>query len=682
MGTMIGGRRARRSNDLLLLLLLALAATMSLAGTMSGEPGWVASSFTYFLVMFFPGAALYLLSSDRMEVSALLTHSFVASPALSGALGAAAMALGARAEGALAVTVMASASLAAAAYWRRRFRHPPRAPGEEMGRGEWIVLALMFLLFAGASCYLPLSSSFWRLRSDGWFHAAVVAEVENFGVPPGDPYFAGLKLQYMWVYHVLILILAKGTAVSAEMAMPLVNAHALAGLLLAAYTLSRRLGGSARCAAFSAATVVLSLNAAFWVFLPLKMARAFFGEVRGWAEVARILSLSDLDLHKVRSFLNIYFNESYFLDKFTVSTAFSLALAFMGGFWRGAVLFVEEGRAEHILLALASLLGMLLFHPVVGVEMLAALGGGLVLLHALFRAQRYRKARALYLLAGSLLVLVAVVPYLRSVTSLKESSQLLPFGISFRKLAGLVISCSLAAFLASFQVGTIWRQGSPGTRFLLLATLCLAIYSLLMVLPGPNDYNKPPFFVNYPLAILGGWTLAQGFGGRLSGARVLVLAALLLLPENAIALYGYARTPRRAFLSPSEEALARWVGRHTPRDAVFIDSGDRVFLLVAGPRRYYWGTQTYARMWGYRRDLMEPRKRLRDELYREGELSASSLALLAHIPWETYVIGRGEEGLEGKVRRHPEIFQQVWKLQDLTLYRIDREACRIRQERG
>ena len=36
-----------------------------------------------------------------------------------------------------------------------------------------------------------------RYRSDAWFHAAVIAQIGDYGIPPEDPYFAGLALQWM-----------------------------------------------------------------------------------------------------------------------------------------------------------------------------------------------------------------------------------------------------------------------------------------------------------------------------------------------------------------------------------------------------------------------------------------------------------------------------------------------------
>jgi len=80
-----------------------------------------------------------------------------------------------------------------------------------------------------------------------------------------------------------------------------------------------------------------------------------------------------------------------------------------------------------------------------------------------------------------------------------------------------------------------------------LVSICIIVYSLLIILPGPNKYDKPPFFVFYPLAIVGGWTLAELPGRGKSffskKAVVVLLMIVLFLPVNLLAMLGYINTP-------------------------------------------------------------------------------------------------------------------------------------------
>jgi hypothetical protein len=62
-------------------------------------------------------------------------------------------------------------------------------------------VALLVLLAAVMCFALPLAKFWWRARSDSWFHAAVTQKLLRDGLPVTDPYFAGLRLQYMYCYQ-------------------------------------------------------------------------------------------------------------------------------------------------------------------------------------------------------------------------------------------------------------------------------------------------------------------------------------------------------------------------------------------------------------------------------------------------------------------------------------------------
>src|SRR6185503_5572933 len=82
-------------------------------------------------------------------------------------------------------------------------------------------------------------------RADGWFHAAVTLQVAQRGLPPEDPFFAGLRLLYFWGTHAwaaLWLTLAPRIPVWAPLA-ALQIAAALA-CPLAVGVLASRLGAS------------------------------------------------------------------------------------------------------------------------------------------------------------------------------------------------------------------------------------------------------------------------------------------------------------------------------------------------------------------------------------------------------------------------------------------------------
>ena len=126
-------------------------------------------------------------------------------------------------------------------------------------RGD-LALALPISLLLAAVAMLPALLRPWiRMRADSWFHAAIVHEIERGGLPPQDPYFAGLSLQYMWFFHALLAGIRKIATVSPFDLMVMVNGVTLVALTMAsadlAAWLARRQGLDARRVAAIAAVV-------------------------------------------------------------------------------------------------------------------------------------------------------------------------------------------------------------------------------------------------------------------------------------------------------------------------------------------------------------------------------------------------------------------------------------------
>ncbi len=288
-----------------------------------------------------------------------------------------------------------------------------------------------------------------------------------------------------------------------------------------------------------------------------------------------------------------------------------------------------------------------------------------------------------------------MIPYLYSIMHLKEADNVIPFGLSFEKTAGIIVSSLLVIILAFPAIRRLVRSSKSADRFFICCFSSIALFCMFLVLPGPNTFDKMPFFVFYPLAVAGGWTLAhiserlRRHGGNFTVALFFIL---LLGPVNVIAMIGYSGTRTFKLVSAAEMKVSEWVGKNTPRNAVFLDSGDRVFLLVTGPRRYYWGTDPYSRLWGYDRNEMRKRRHVRDNLFSQDQLDTVTIGALGSISEDVYIIARdaeaskildktgGERILESagmkKFARYTDFFQTVYSLDGITILRVDKAACR------
>ncbi len=655
-------------------LLLVLGAALLLPTT-GGLLHAIRVAALWLLVMVGPGVALFY-HVERRSLGALelLLAGLIASPLLLTLVAIATLFAGSSNENPAGwYLVVASLLVLGAAHVRRPALQSPK-------RREAIALIVFTVVLLILVSTLPFTREWWRIRSDAWFHAAVVEQIRDFGLPPEDPYFLGLPLQYMWFYHVLVYALADVLRVNSFWVMALVNAHATVALVLAAYQLASVLHPRLPHRFAAMATVVLAFNAAFWIFLPVKLVKAFIGDVRGFDEVARTFTLTPFDYNTVLGFTNIYFNQEFFLDKFMVATAFGLALVFMLAAWAGAVDYLKSGRPFALALFAVSLVGMLGFHSLVGFVFLVGTVGAITLLHLTrTRHHGYQPRAAAVILAVSLLCLAAMTPYLHQVMHAKERTQVFPLDFSLRKTIGILISSAFVMALAA-RARAFWSDRSVGTCFFVFTTALVTLFCFSIRLPGPNTYDKLGYFVFVPFAIVAGFALADSVLARSGRARIAVAAAwalLFLVPVNALTFASCFTTADAVEVTPAEARLSAWVRTHTPREAVFIDDHDRVPLLVTGPRRYLWGVEAYSDQWGYPVSEMSRRRHAVRALYADADLDAAALDVLASIDEPLFVVVRREHSGRA-VAENPDLFQIVYHDDEISLVRVDRDACLAR----
>ncbi len=626
-------------------------------------------------VMVFPGLGLYLLAarSGRNAMDACLAALGI-SPVLVAGLATLLLWLGMDGAAVTGALAAAAALLIVAGLLVR---------GGAMGfPGRREVWAFVLLLAATAVlvAWLPATREWWRIRSDAWFHAAVTMQIRDFGAPPEDPYFAGMSLQYMWAYHAMTLALGRLLRADYFQIMAVVNLQALALLGVAAWRLAAVFRTRAAPRLAAVAVTFFAFNAAFWVFLPMKLARALIGDVRGMDEVARTFRLFPLDYRTSWTFLETFRNPPFFLDKFMVATAFGLALAlFLGALAAGAA-YVSTSRRVHLATLAACVAGTLLFHTYVGLVAVAAFGGAAVLLF-LFRTRMNG-----YVFRFSVLPVVAIAaavvvaaPFVYDVTRSRDVGGSGLVDLSFQRLVAILVPCVFVMVLAWWE-GRVRTEPSPAARFVSFFALATLAVCLVIHLPGPNNYAKPAFPVFLALAPIAGLAVADTCTARHGRARARATASWILLfalPVNLIAFAGAFGQHDGVEVTPAERTVAKWAIAHTPRRAVFIDEPEHVFLLVTGPRRYLFGSWNYASQWKYPRAEMARRFHAMQSLYAAGPLDRVALEVLADIDDPLYVIVRPEHRGEGAaVTRRDDLFPVVFDAGGIQVREVNRAACR------
>ncbi|MCK4237167.1 MAG: hypothetical protein KAX38_08600, partial [Candidatus Krumholzibacteria bacterium] len=263
------------------------------------------------------------------------------------------------------------------ALFTGKFRHTERdstVPGS---------ILLLSFLFCGVVTITYLVNRYILVYTDAWYHVSVVYEILDRGIPPMDPRLPDIPIRYMWFYHLFQAIWKELSGLSITHVLGffnIINAFAfpyLIARLTSIFTKDRLYILSAPVFAF------VGLESAGWVLWPLSVVRAFFGDVGGTAELARIISGIELNGVKVIYFLKAPWTWLMSLpDKFLTITAFSYTLnlfllcfilVLAGGFHKRS----SFKAAASIFL---TMIGALLFHVVTGLGLiLTAIGAGMLL---------------------------------------------------------------------------------------------------------------------------------------------------------------------------------------------------------------------------------------------------------------------------------------------------------------
>jgi hypothetical protein len=499
-----------------------------------------------------PGAWLARRLAASQPGDARAAFALVASPLTCGAALALARAGGVRAALAAQAISAVLALLAAGEALRPHGGGADRAES----RATWRFALAFGSLVLAAHALLPALS--WR--SDGAFHAGVVWAVER-GLPPEDPFNAGLPLRYAWGTHAW----AAGWLALAPRLGPLTpfvwsNAGAAVAALLAVGALARRLGGSARAGTLAQVLALVGAAPFGWLVLA---ARATSGDVRGAAELERHLghgvdpAFRALDPGWLQPSLVLP------LDKFVVLTPFAWVLAGTAVAWLAVAAWLDT-RARRALAWLAVAIAAVVFaHPfsgaavaVMGVAGTAAMWGG---------------PTPRPLLVGIVLALVAgvvvTVPYLAVLAP--PGGDTLRLGTTVSGFFSVVVGGAIVLPLAFRTLfASPKHEGFP--RFCLGALALLVVAACVVSVKGQNQakYLSIAFLLASAPAAVGAMRL------RTVSRRVaVVLFALAVGPTVVASLWAYARADGGSYDVPSRHPpeIVVAIRRSAPRDAILVD---------------------------------------------------------------------------------------------------------------
>lgn len=608
---------------------IALVAIVSVALVADRLPPAMAVPVLALALSVAPGAALVAWLRPALDSGLRVALLLALSPFVAGAPAALLVALGVGLPAAARIVLVAVA--VALAYAPRAEPPPGSDRGNWMIAGAWTALVAVLLAFNPA--LLP--------RADGWFHAAVSLQIAGRGVPPEDPFFAGLPLLYFWGAHAwaaLWLTLAPKVAVWAPLAsFPLAAALACP---LAVVTLAGRLGGSVREQRLAAGFLVAGLAPLAWLLIP---GRILTGGVQGNAEVTQLLERGLWPVLAAMDPGTLHASVLFFADKFLIATPFALAVAMAVLFAITLLDLAAQPTLRGALLLGALQAAALWLHAVVGAATLVLAGGWW--LAQLARGSDRAARRALVLAPAALLCAgLLLLPYLTGITAGKQ--QAIGWGLGGAALrTWLVVG---AALVPAGMIGLM--RGARNDEAMRLTLFMLAALTAAALLAGLPLGNQSKLFgllfalLAAPAAIA--WSRLAARLPRAGRNAVAVALVVALVPTQLFGWWG-AATERGALhlewdrpASVGERAALAWAAGHTPGDAVFVDGSGALDFTVLAARSAVWGGEAWAGNWGYPDQALDARRRAAATLGRGEEPPADVARMLHQLRRPVIVVAR------------------------------------------
>jgi len=665
-GSVVPPPRGRRSPDAAYILAAALCLLLALPIAM---PAALAGAGLAVALAYLPGA----LAAGRLAPGWSRAGRFLLALGLSvflaGGAGSLLLIAGLDGDRAARVLLVLLALLSISAGIRRA-----ASPAREAAEGSVWACAL---IWAAAMGIFLLSNPALLSRSDGAFHAAVTLQIANRGVPPEDPFFAGLRLLYFWGSHAWAgLWIALDPRIPVWFPLVVMNLAGAIACMLGLGLLAQRLGARSAGVRASALAGALGYAPFAWAWIA---ARAASGEVTGLAEVERLVHGGIASALGVMGTGLLHLSMVFFGGKFLVLTPFGLGLGIFGLFLVSMLDFLEKPTLRGGVVLSAATASALFTHTVVGFCCLGLAGGwwlaGLMRF-LLRRSPVFRRARLwLPIAAGS--ALVPLAPYLAAILSGKRGGP--AAGLSPQAIMTLVWG---GALLVPIAVVWLWRgrERIAAAREILVLSLLLAIPALAI---DPSDNNQSKFFnlLFFMLAAPAGiaWS---GLALRLRGARRAALAALLCcatLPTAGLSLWAYAsergdRAEWWRWPTALESEAVAWAGRETSADAIFIDEGEARDLPVRAGRSTLWGGRAWAKKWGYPEPALQAREGAVRGVARRNGPSPEAAAFLSGLDRDVVLLARRRSsGLDlslwDRLPERPDLFEPIYGNEDAVLYR-------------
>ncbi|MBI1798814.1 MAG: hypothetical protein HYR73_03920 [Candidatus Eisenbacteria bacterium] len=685
----------------------ALALIVILSEFLRGVPGEIA---LYPLLGAFPGLALGWALLPRASSTTRWVVGLVLAPLASSIAGWALLAAGIHAAAAARAIGWVAWALWAVQLARERAESSPRdaarardvaraaatgspgAPDANPDPGDRTPTSgAVWALSLGLSLAIAIPHFInpWMLvKSDAWNHCGIVYQILERGMPPEDPRFAGLHLNYVWFFNLFVGLLSSVHDGDPFVFMSTLNVADVALIAWLAYLAGWMLWRRCEGALGAALLTCFGFNAFMYLTWPLRGLRGMSGLPNGGGGPTWTLPALHLDSSRVLNDLGAPHSwiENFF-DKFIVGTSINYAWLMMILFlW--ALVRLMRGRAGGVwLIAALAAAGMQLWHGVVGLSVVPVAACTLVLTLALRSGWRWLPpaSRLLDFAAATAVGFFAVTGYTLSISRGWDAKQtglhVSPLHLDPIVTITLVTSCALAAALAWKPMVSTLRGRRGDAAPLVAYAVGMYVFSLLIALPNQNE-AKFAFEAFVPLALFGG-PVFTAWAGRIrarAGAPGIVALAVLLAAPHVLTLVGFTLDRERNTYpalhpAPGETALYDRIRAQTPRGMVFVDDHYRDLIMVRARRQMYLGSASGPERAAFPLAQVIERRAVMADLYGPARDLDRDVASLAQLGRPACVVFRSQDVPAGArpgaaLERRPDLFRRWYDHDGFVLYAV------------
>lgn len=562
------------------------------------------------------------------------------------------------------------------------------------------ITLLVSIAFAGLVLLSYSINDYLLIRSDSWYHAAVINEVSARGIPPNEPLLADIPIKYMWFYHLFQVLLIRFSGLTLFRAMGffnIVNAFLFPCLMarFAAYFTRKK-----HLIVMASLFAIAGLDSASWILWPIVLIKAFVGEVTGMAEVRRIMEQITLNGAEVIRFLKpMGTMQVSWSDKFLTITVFNyalnLSLACLILVLDRALL--KSSRWRSGLLISIIILGTFLFHVLSGVTLLFILFGSTILTYLRFRfirRERYDVSEDFALLIPALAALPIAAYYFISLTSVGNSvggHGLINniFHIGLESILTIVFPLAILFFPARAALKKLVSGVDHVSRAMVGWIVSLVVLNVFINIGAVGEKK----FIYFLFLIIGPpiyIQIVEKIRAYSGARRALLTAAVLVLfavpplltfrgfmmdrPDDEVDI-------RRYNVSDEDRVYFEWLRENTPENSVIVENNIYHLPPVHASRRNFYSWYNIIRVLDYGGPRMETYRSVQESLFGPEEIQSQTIDILRNMDQEIF-IAVWREDIEASPRlaqRYgPESnwFREVYSSRRISLYSLKDERDR------